>query len=134
MNNEELYHYIEESTNNPHNIINFVHNGFDQTIDLGEGFHAISQNGKWGAISFDNTIIAPILYDFVYLDEFEYAHFCLVCGHNGYFYKDNDMRIKYKGLYDIYVDDKLFLCNLEHYENLNHPISLIPDFKFLLSN
>lgn len=41
MNNEELYRFIEESTNNPHNIINCVHNGFDQTIDLEEGFYAI---------------------------------------------------------------------------------------------
>lgn len=117
MNNEELFQYIETKAS--------ILSGFDDIVNLGEGYYAVTKNNKWGCVSFDGSLIVPTLYDFVCLDEYDYACFCLICGHDGYFYEDKDRVIKYKGLFDIYHSDRLLLCNLDNYENLNHPISFL---------
>lgn len=119
MNNEELFQYIEAKANRKQSISS----EFDDIVDLGEGYYGVINNDKWGCISFDGCPIAPILYDFVYLEEFDDGRFCLICGHDGYFYRDKDTALKYKGLFDIYHEGRLLFWNLEHYENLNHSIS-----------
>lgn len=124
MNNEELFLHIETKTNCQQSISS----EFDDVIDLGEGYYAVTKNNKWGCVNFDGSLITPILYDFVYLDEYEYGRFCLICGHDGYFYRNKYNVIKYKGLFDIYHANQLLFCNIENYENLNHPISFLTNF------
>lgn len=98
---------------------------YDYILDLSEGYFAISLNGRWGCLNWLGHPIAPLLYDFVTVDEYEYGHICLVCGHSGYYMEDDAHKLCYRGKYDLYVGDKLTIANLDEYENDNHEIDII---------
>lgn len=100
---------------------------YEEMIDLSEGYIGVCNHSKWGVISFTGKPIAPTVYDFVELDEWDYARFCIIAGRNVFFYKTehNNFECYYKGIYDIYNADGLLISGLTNYNNGNHPINNI---------
>lgn len=98
---------------------------FDCILDICDGYFAVSSNGKWGAIDFNGVNIAPIIYDFVTVDEYDYGHICLVCGRSGFYAVNDDRTIKYKGKFDVYLGSTLILSNIDKYDNGNHDINVL---------
>jgi len=85
MNNDELDNLIESHESGTE-ALRPDFRIYDDILDLGKGFYAVSLNEKWGCLDYKGDLITYILYDFVTLDEYQYGMFCLICGHEGMYY------------------------------------------------
>lgn len=97
-----------------------------------EGIICVTNGSKWGAMTFENVPIIPILYDFIDIDEYEYGAMWIVCGRDGYHYmNEGDDEIYYSGKYDIYnFSGEVIVEGVDHYDNGNHPIRVIMFHEF----
>ncbi|MBR0493695.1 MAG: hypothetical protein IJJ83_08045 [Muribaculaceae bacterium] len=90
--------------------------GFQNVEEFCEGIANVSDGEKWGCIDCSGNIFIPIKYDNIRIEEYEYAHFHIVCGYNGESFTGcsstshfgNEEKI-YTGIYDLYDFDGDFL-------------------------
>ena len=113
---DNLYHPFD-----PNNGV-ICDKGFVKVDVFCEGIANVSDGNKWGCISCLGEILIPIKYDVIIIEEFEYAHFYIVCGRDGFFSRFGTIKGRnrsnvYTGIYDLYdFDGQLLIGGFSDYK------------------